>query len=125
MIEKTIENMTLKVEKLYEYIKQDIEDVKQAKHLELQKRNSSKEILIQDIAELKSKLDEQLVEKIQDGFDVNIYRASVDKLEEDLKKLYELNTNLSHLVLPIKKMYEELVEEITELNGGKIFDVKA
>ncbi len=125
MIEKVIDNMNLKVKKLYEYIEQDIEDIKEARHEELEKRNLAKVILIEDITSLKTQLDEELISKIQEGVDVNIYRERVDNLEQDLRNLYELNTDLAHLVLPIKKMYENLVKEISELNGGKIFDVKA
>ncbi len=125
MVEKVIEDMNIKVKELYDYIEQDIEDIKEARHEELEKRNSSKEILIENIVELKARLDEELVNKIQEGVDVNIYRENVDKLEEDLKKLYDLNTHLAYLVLPIKKMYDNLVKEISDLNGGKIFDVQA
>ncbi len=125
MVEKVIEDMNIKVKSLYSSIEQDIEDIKEARHEELEKRNLSKEILIRDIATLKERLDEELIQKIQDGEDINIYRDKVDTLEEDLKKLYELNTHLSNLVLPIKKMYDTLVSEISELNGGNIFDVKA
>lgn len=125
MIEKIINKMTEDVETLQNYIIQDISDVKEAKHEELLKRNDEKRNLIDEIMSLKSDLNDELITKMEEGVDVNIYRERVDKLEENLKELYELNKELASIVLPIQKMYQNLVEEISEVNGGNIFDVKA
>ena len=100
MIENTIKNMSDLIIKLKNSIEQDIEDIKAAKH-------------------------EELMSKIQEGIDVNIYRASVDLLEIELKDLYELNKRLASIVLSVQQMYKDLVSEITAVNGGKIFDIKA
>ena len=81
--------------------------------------------MIDKITSLKTKLNEELMSKIQEGIDVNIYRASVDLLEIELKDLYELNKRLASIVLPVQQMYKDLVSEITAVNGGKIFDIKA
>ena len=125
MIENTIKNMSDLIIKLKSSITQDIEDIKAAKHEELLKRNDEKHIMIDEITLLKTKLNEELVSKIQEGVDVNIYRASVDLLEIELKDLYELNKKLASIVLPVQQMYKDLVSEITAANGGKIFDIKA
>ena len=125
MIENTIKNMSDLIIKLKNSIEQDIEDIKAAKHEELLKRNDEKHIMIDEITLLKTKLNEELMAKIQDGVDVNIYRASVDSLEVELKELYELNKKLASIVLPVQQMYKDLVSEITAANGGKIFDIKA
>ena len=125
MIENTIKNMSDLIIKLKNSIEQDIEDIKAAKHEELLKRNDEKHIMIDEITLLKTKLNEELVSKIQEGVDVNIYRASVDLLEVELKELYELNKKLASIVLPVQQMYKDLVSEITAANGGKIFDIKA
>ncbi|AXX90597.1 hypothetical protein CKA55_08800 [Arcobacter suis] len=125
MIENTIKNMSDLIIKLKSSITQDIEDIKAAKHEELLKRNDEKHIMIDEITLLKTKLNEELVSKIQEGVDVNIYRASVDLLEVELKELYELNKKLASIVLPVQQMYKDLVSEITAANGGKIFDIKA
>ena len=37
----------------------------------------------------------------------------------------ELNKKLANIVLPIKQMYKELLDEISEQSGGQIFDIKA
>lgn len=125
MIENTIKNMSDLIIKLKSSIEQDIEDIKAAKHEELLKRNDEKHIMIDKITSLKTKLNEELMSKIQEGIDVNIYRASVDLLEVELKELYELNKKLASIVLPVQQMYKDLVSEITAANGGKIFDIKA
>ena len=125
MIENTIKNMSDLIIKLKSSIEQDIEDIKAAKHEELLKRNDEKHIMIDEITLLKTKLNEELMSKIQEGVDVNIYRQSVDLLELELKDLYELNKKLASIVLPVQQLYKDLVSEITAANGGKIFDIKA
>lgn len=125
MIEEIIEKMSTKVEQLQDSIKQDIDDIKQAKHEGLLDRNEEKHIMINEIASLKTELNQALVTKMQEGVDVNIYREKVDSLESKLKELYELNRKLASIVLPVKQMYKDLVDEITAANGGQIFDVKA
>lgn len=125
MVENIVEKMTSLVSELKESINQDIIDIKAAKHEELLKRNDRKHILIEEITNLKVQLNQELVKKIQEGVDVNIYRANVDFLEIQLKELYELNKKLASIVLPVQQMYKELVSEITAANGGRIFDIKA
>lgn len=125
MIENIIHEMSTHVNNLKESINQDIVDIKEAKHEELLKRNDEKHIMIDEIMRLKSELNTQLMVKIQEGVDVNIYRNDVDFLEVQLKELYELNKKLASIVLPVQQMYKELVSEITNANGGQIFDIKA
>ena len=81
--------------------------------------------MIDEIMNLKIQLNKELMAKIQEGEDVNIYRQSVDSLEIQLKELYELNKKLASIVLPVQQMYKELVSDITAANGGQIFDIKA
>lgn len=125
MIENIITNMTQFVLKLKESINQDIEDIKEARHEELLVRNDEKHFMIDEITNLKAELNKQLILKIQQGEDVNIYRESVDLLELELKELYELNKKLASIVLPVQQMYKDLVSEISSVQGGRIFDIKA
>ena len=125
MIENTIKNMSELIVKLKNSISQDIEDIKAAKHEELLKRNDEKHIMIEDITLLKAQLNKELMSKIQEGIDVNIYRDSVDALEVELRGLYELNRKLASIVLPVQQMYKDLVSEISAANGGNFFDIKA
>ena len=125
MIESIIKKMSGLILDLKDSINQDIEDIKAAKHEELLKRNDEKHVMIDEITNLKAQLNKELVLKIQEGIDVNIYRQSVDLLEVELKDLYELNKKLASIVLPVQQMYKELVSEISAANGGQIFDIKA
>lgn len=125
MIEHIINNMTQLVSKLKQSITQDIEDIKEAKHEELLIRNDEKHFMIDEITRFKSELNRELILKIQLGEDVNIYRESVDLLEQELKELYELNKKLASIVLPVQQMYKDLVSEISSVQGGRIFDIKA
>ncbi|MBP6163940.1 MAG: hypothetical protein KA438_07200 [Aliarcobacter sp.] len=125
MIVKIIENMSDLINKLKISINQDILDIKEAKHEELLTRNDEKHHMIDEIMNLKTKLNQELMSIIQKGEDVNIYRTSVDSLEAELKDLYELNKRLASIVLPVQQMYKDLVSEIAIANGGNFFDIKA
>jgi len=125
MIETIINDMTNLVNKMQEYIKQDIEDIKKAKHEELLNRNDEKQQMIEKIAAYKQQLNQEIVNQMQNGVDVNMYRKNVDNLEDELKNLYTLNKKLALIVQPIQQMYKDIVDDITEKNGGSIFDVKA
>ena len=125
MIETIVNDMTELVNKMQKYIKQDIEDIKNAKHEELLNRNDEKQFMIEKIAVYKQQLNQEIVNQMQNGVDVNIYRDRVDALENELKTLFELNRKLSLIVQPIQQMYKEIVDDITEKNGGSFFHVKA
>lgn len=125
MIETIVKEMTELVAKMQDYIIQDIEDIKQAKHEQLLNRNDEKQFMIEKIALYKQQLNQEIVNQMQNGVDVNIYREQVDNLENELKKLYELNRKLALIVQPIQQMYKEIVDDITERNGGNFFHVNA
>ena len=125
MIESIISDISALIVRLKDSITQDIEDIKAAKHEELLKRNDEKHILIDEIGLLKIELNKGLMQKIQEGIDVNVYRESVDLLEIELRELYELNKKLASIVLPVQQMYKDLVSEISAANGGNFFDIKA
>lgn len=125
MIDTIISEMISLVNKMQDYIKQDIADIKQARHEELLNRNDEKQFMIEKIAQYKQQLNQEIVNQMQSGVDVNIYREQVDKLEEELKNLYDLNRKLALIVEPIQQMYKEIVEDLTEKNGGNLFHVKA
>ena len=125
MVDKIVDNMQNLIEQLSEAINQDIEDIKASKNEELFVRNDKKNSIINEIMSQKIELNKELSTLIQNNFDVNIYRDKVNNLEDSLKDLYELNKKLANIVLPIKQMYKELLDEISEQSGGQIFDIKA
>ncbi|APW66391.1 hypothetical protein LPB137_11290 [Poseidonibacter parvus] len=125
MVDEIIQRMSELVKSLQSSIELDIIDIKKAKHESLLNRNDEKHNIINEITQLKTKLNQELILKIEEGVDVNMYRQKVDSLEEELKELYELNKKLASIVLPVQQMYKELVDDIAAANGGNIFDVKA
>jgi len=125
MIQDTINNLKEITSKLYKATLEDIEDVKKAKHESLLSRNDVKIELMDKLKDLKQMLNEQLAAEYQDGKDISVYRASVDELELELRELYKTNGKLAAIVLPVKEMYREIIDDITEKNGGRLVDMKA
>jgi hypothetical protein len=125
MILAIIEKMITISDILRENILQDIEDVKNANHDKLLDRNDIKLNYMEQLVSLKEELDNNLMQQMQDGKDVNIYRQDVDNLEMNLTQLSKLNTQLGTIVLPIREMYKQIVDDITKINGGSLFEVRA
>lgn len=125
MIEDTISKMNQLVHDLQTAIHTDIDDIHESRHEKLLERNDKKEAMMNEIATLKQDLNKHLVQAMKNGEDLNIYREKINNLELELKKLYELNGRLASMVLPIQKMYQDIVSELTELNGGNLVEIKA
>ncbi len=123
-IEQHIVSMIDITKQLQENILTDIQDIKQANHEKLLDRNDIKQEQMEQLSDLKSELNVLLVEHIQAGRDANIYKSIVDNLEVELKELYSLNAKLAAIVLPVREMYREIVEEITQQNGGSLIEIK-
>lgn len=125
MIAATIENLRSVTLELQNSIKEDIEDVKSAKHEALLERNNSKMDLMERLSDLKKQLNDQLSSEFSQGKDVSVYKEAIDELERELKHLYYLNGKLASIVLPVKEMYKEIIDEITAANGGSLVEVMA
>jgi DNA repair exonuclease SbcCD ATPase subunit len=125
MIENIVNKMLVTIENLKQAIKDDIEDIKLANHEKLLERNDRKQAYMEDIVNLKNELNQALVTEVRNGADVNVYRGIVNNLEDELRQLYALNGKLASIVLPVKQMYKEIVDELTERSGGNIFEIKA
>lgn len=125
MIENIVSEIKQLVEELQEVIKQDIIDVKEANHENLLERNSLKMDSMEKITSLKATLNEELSQEFQNGVDITKYKDSIDDLENSLRELYYLNGKLASIVLPVKEMYKEIIDEITAANGGSLIEVMA
>lgn len=125
MIETIVNKMLMTIGNLKQAIRDDIEDIKLANHEKLLERNDRKQEYMDDIVNLKNELNHELVIAVKNGVDVNMYRTIVNNLEEELRELYALNGKLASIVLPVKQMYKEIVDELTERSGGNIFEIKA
>ncbi len=125
MIPKIVKTMIGLVEDLQKDILADIEDVKLANHENLLDRNDIKLEKMEQIAILKEELNSILVQEVQDGVDVDKYRVDVDLLEKNLVQLSTLNGRLATIVLPVKEMYKDIIDEIAKSNGGSLLEVRA
>lgn len=125
MINDTITQLKQLTVELQDSIKEDIVDVKNAEHDKLLERNDIKLISMEKLSSLKKQLNEELSLEFQKGVDISIYKDPVDELESELKELYYLNGKLASIVLPVKEMYKEIIDEITASNGGSLIEVTA
>lgn len=124
MVTIIIEEMTRLVFEMKDLINKDIEDIKAARHEKLLDRNDDKQTSMEKIIELKEDLNRELVKKMNEGIDINIYREAVDELENNLQELQKLNAKLAFIVLPIKQMYKDIVDDLTQNSGGNIVEIK-
>lgn len=125
MIETTVEQLKQIVSELKSSILLDIEDVKKARHESLVQRNDVKLDLMEQLSQLKQQLNTELSNEYQNGVDITQYKTSIDELEEQLGTLYRENGKLASIVLPVKEMYKEIIDEITAKNGGSLVEVMA
>lgn len=124
MVTTIIDEMTRLVFEMKDLINKDIEDIKAARHEKLLDRNENKQNSMERIIELREDLNKELVKKMGEGIDINIYREAVDELENNLQELQKLNAKLALIVLPIKQMYKDIVDELTKDSGGNIVEIK-
>lgn len=125
MIKSQVNRMINLAIALKNAIEEDIHDVKNANHEKLLERNDEKLDLMMQISESQKVLNQILVDEINSGADINQFRDDVDLLEFHLRELYELNGKLASIVLPVKEMYRQIIDEITGQNGGMLFEVRA
>lgn len=125
MIFEIITKMKQSANAMKEILDQDMQDVKNANHKGLIERLEAKENIMQKLSDLKIELNSALVKAYQSGIDLNMYRESINDLESELVGIYNLNKNLGMVILPIKEMYRELAEELSEINGGSLYEIKA
>jgi hypothetical protein len=125
MIKNTVSELKSIVSELHNSIILDIEDVKKARHESLVQRNNIKLDLMDNLSGLKQKLNEELASEYQKGMDITVYKESIDELEVQLGELYKANGKLASIVLPVKEMYKEIIDELTSQNGGSLVEVMA
>ena len=125
MIKDIVIKMIQVVVELQSDILEDIEDVKLANHEKLLDRNDAKLEKMEQIAIFKESLNNALVQAVQAGEDIDKYRDDVDMLENHLIKLSQLNSKLAAIVLPVKEMYKEIIDDITASHGGSLIEVLA
>ncbi len=125
MIDKIIGDLLILTKSLKDDIELDIIDVKAANHEGLLERNSQKLDSMEKLASYKQNLNTKLSEAFHSGVDIAIYKDNIDILETKLKELYYLNGKLASIVLPVRQMYKDIIENITQINGGSLIEVMA
>ena len=123
MIRETVITMIEQAMQLKEDINKDIKDIMNAEHDKLLSRNDNKLQLMREISQAHKDLNTQLADAMNDGIDIDIYRDIVDELEVHLTEVYALNGRLAAIVLPIKQMYTDIVNDISSQNGGTLVEV--
>ncbi len=125
MINNTVDELNKITLELIKSVKLDIEDVKKADHESLVERNFIKLDLMDNLTALKQQLNEELSSEYKKGVDISIHKDNIDKLEDKLKELYYANGKLASIILPVKEMYKDIIDEITAKNGGILVEVMA
>ena len=125
MINNILKELEQLTNKLKDDIKMDIIDVRSANHESLLSRNSEKLDSMEKLSSNKKKLNSELAKEFHAGIDISIYKSSIDELEKELKDLYYLNGKLASIVLPVKEMYKDIIDELTAKNGGNLIEVMA
>ena len=125
MINTILNQLQQLTKKLKDDINLDISDVKSANHESLLERNSEKLDSMEKLSSYKQKLNEELAKEFHSGVDISIYKDNIDDLEVKLKELYYLNGKLASIVLPVRQMYKDIIDDITRANGGSLIEVMA
>ena len=125
MINNILNQLQELTKKLKDDINLDISDVRSANHESLLERNSEKLNSMEKLSLYKQKLNEELAKEFHAGIDISIYKDSIDELEVKLKELYYLNGKLASIVLPVRQMYKDIIDDITRANGGSLIEVMA
>ena len=123
MINNKVQTMIDQAILLKQAISQDIQDVQIAEHEKLLDRNENKLELMTQISTAHNELNIMLSDAINSGVDIDQYRDIVNTLEIHLTELYELNGKLASIVLPVKQMYKEIIDDLTYINGGTLMEV--
>ncbi len=125
MVLEIITKMKQSAQLMKEILNQDMDDVKSANHKGLLGRIEAKEKVMQSLSDLKIELNQTLAKAYRNGVDINLYRESINDLEGELVEIYNLNKKLGHIILPIQEMYGKIAEEISQINGGSLYEIKA
>ena len=73
-----------------------------------------------DKAGLIEKINNKIIEEAD-----KLRDFSVSIPQKNLKELYELNGRLASIVLPVKEMYKDIIDDLTKANGGNLVEVMA
>jgi hypothetical protein len=125
MVNKIIQQLKESTQSLIDATYADMEDVRKANHTKLLERNSYKQELMEQVSILKQQLNDELSTQYHEGKNISVYKDSIDELELSLRDLHRANQQLASIVLPVRDIYKEIIDEITQQNGGSLIEVTA
>ena len=108
------------LDRFIENTKQDLSDIKEAKHNEVFERNELKASLLAEFSELKSRIDQELLRRAQVNQNdlTNMLNISendkLDIFKEKLAQFNKLHKEFSKLLLSITNFYTQLYNQVTE-----------
>jgi hypothetical protein len=119
-----VEHLKLAISNLDELIgltKDDINDIKQAKHSFIFDRAKEKSSVIKSFENQKALVDNELRKTVSNG-ELNLSseeESLIEELKSKLVALKELNKEYAKLVLGVSEFYNSLLEKVvpTEMNG--------
>lgn len=120
MVESSVNQIIKSIDSMIALIKDDISDLKSGDSVNVLKRDDTKKVLVEEISSGKSKLDKELLEIVKSGADIEPYRAYIDTVESKLKELHKTNSDLAYILLPLKEMYDGIVEDFFRENHSAV-----
>ncbi|RUM67507.1 MAG: hypothetical protein DSZ06_01050 [Sulfurospirillum sp.] len=117
MLAEKLQTALLKLDRLIEYTKEDIELVKASKHDEISNRVGTKERILLEFESAKTVLNSQLMEMVESGGDLESVldeneQELFDAFKTKLLELKKLNRDLSAIVVVVSEFYRSLFSNI-------------
>ena len=118
MLKQALTSINVTLNNLISITKQDIEDIKLAKHEALFQRNEQKEQLVNQFINLKSQIDSILVQRSQSGKPLEeLISPQVDILlgefRDKLQTFYAIHKKFSKMALLVTNFYNNLINKIS------------
>lgn len=115
MLQHTLISINQILDNLIEITKQDIEDIKEANHNSLFKRNITKEELIIQFNSLKTEIDTILSNRNQQNLElVNIEeQALLDIFKQKIEIFYKLHKKFAKMAFSVTHFYNNLMNKVT------------
>lgn len=119
MLTYYLQNATEDIKSLIRITKQDMEDIKEARHESLFERTKIKEELISSFENKKLIVDNEIAKLLKENpnkaiselLDDNATEA-LNNLREALKELKELNKHYARMVLAVSEFYNSLLDKL-------------
>jgi hypothetical protein len=118
MLIKALTSINHTLNNLIEITKQDIEDIKEAKHESLFERNTKKEEYVNQFINLKSQIDSILVQRSESGKPLNELISSEEdvllgEFRENLQNFYSYHKKFSKMALLVSNFYTNLIHKVS------------